>query len=117
MSIKAVIGKNFGDEGKGLATDYLAMLSKRAGHSCIVVRHNGGAQAGHTVEASGKRFIFREISSGTLRGADTLWAPTFMPDLLSPMGSFTERYWPARKYGSAPPSSRAKMKLLASASG
>ena len=81
MSIKAVIGKNFGDEGKGLATDYLAMLSKRAGHSCIVVRHNGGAQAGHTVEASGKRFIFREISSGTLRGADTLWAPTFMPDL------------------------------------
>ena len=81
MSIKAVIGKNFGDEGKGLATDYLAMLSKRAGHSCIVVRHNGGAQAGHTVESSGKRFIFREISSGTLRGADTLWAPTFMPDL------------------------------------
>ena len=81
MSIKAVIGKNFGDEGTGLATDYLAMLSKRAGHSCIVVRHNGGAQAGHTVEASGKRFIFREISSGTLRGADTLWAPTFMPDL------------------------------------
>ena len=81
MSIKAVIGKNFGDEGKGLATDYLAMLSKRAGHSCIVVRHNGGAQAGHTVEALGKRFIFREISSGTLRGADTLWAPTFMPDL------------------------------------
>ena len=61
MSIKAVIGKNFGDEGKGLATDYLAMLSKRAGHSCIVVRHNGGAQAGHTVEASGKRFIFREF--------------------------------------------------------
>ena len=72
MSIKAVIGKNFGDEGKGLATDYLAMLSKRAGHSCIVVRHNGGAQAGHTVEASGKRFIFREISSGTLRGADCI---------------------------------------------
>ena len=81
MSIKAVIGKNFGDEGKGLATDYLAMLSQMSGRSCIVVRHNGGAQAGHTVEASGKRFVFREISSGTFRGADTLWAPTFMPDL------------------------------------
>ena len=81
MSIRAVIGKNFGDEGKGLATDYLAMLARENNHSCIVVRHNGGAQAGHTVEALGKRFIFREISSGSLRGADTLWAPTFMPDL------------------------------------
>ena len=81
MSIKAVIGKNFGDEGKGLATDYLAMCSERSGRSCIVVRHNGGAQAGHTVEALGKRFIFHEISSGSFRGADTLWAPTFMPDL------------------------------------
>ena len=81
MSIKAVIGKNFGDEGKGLATDYLAMLSERSGRSCIVVRHNGGAQAGHTAEALGKRFIFHEISSGSFRGADTLWAPTFMPDL------------------------------------
>ena len=81
MSIRAVIGKNFGDEGKGLATDYLAMLAREKDHSCIVVRHNGGAQAGHTVEALGKRFIFREISSGSFRGADTLWAPTFMPDL------------------------------------
>ena len=81
MSIRAVIGKNFGDEGKGLATDYLAMLAREKDHSCIVVRHNGGAQAGHTVEAFGKRFIFREISSGSFRGADTLWAPTFMPDL------------------------------------
>jgi len=81
VSIRAVIGKNFGDEGKGLATDYLAMLAREKNHSCIVVRHNGGAQAGHTVKALGKRFIFREISSGSLRGADTLWAPTFMPDL------------------------------------
>jgi adenylosuccinate synthase len=81
MAIKAVVGKNFGDEGKGLATDYLAMLSERESRSCIVVRHNGGAQAGHTVEALGKRFIFHEISSGSFRGADTLWAPTFMPDL------------------------------------
>ncbi len=81
MNIKAVIGKNFGDEGKGLATDYLAMCSERSGRSCIVVRHNGGAQAGHTVEALGKRFIFHELSSGSFRGADTFWAPTFMPDL------------------------------------
>ena len=81
MSIKAVVGKNFGDEGKGLATDCLAMHSENSSRSCIVVRHNGGAQAGHTVEFPGKRFIFHEISSGSFRHADTLWAPTFMPDL------------------------------------
>ena len=81
MSVKAVIGKNFGDEGKGLATDHLAMLSERESRSCIVLRHNGGAQAGHTVEALGKRYVFKEISSGSFRGADTFWAPTFMPDL------------------------------------
>ena len=81
MSIKAVIGKNFGDEGKGLATDYLAMLSQDQDRSCIVVRHNGGAQAGHTVEIEDKRFIFKEVGSGAFRGADTLWASTFMPDL------------------------------------
>ena len=81
MSVNAVIGKNFGDEGKGLATDHLAMLSERESRSCIVVRHNGGAQAGHTVEALGKRYVFKEISSGSFRGADTFWAPTFMPDL------------------------------------
>ena len=81
MSVKAVIGKNFGDEGKGLATDHLAMLSERESRSCIVVRHNGGAQAGHTVETLGKRYVFKEISSGSFRGADTFWAPTFMPDL------------------------------------
>lgn len=81
MRIRAVIGKNFGDEGKGLATDYLAMLSLREDRSCVVVRHNGGAQAGHTVEIDDKRFIFKEIGSGAFRGADTLWASTFMPDL------------------------------------
>ncbi len=81
MSITAVVGKNFGDEGKGLATDYLAMLSQKADRSCIVVRHNGGAQAGHTVERKDKRFVFRELSSGSMRGAVTFWAETFMPDL------------------------------------
>ena len=45
MKIYAVIGANFGDEGKGLVTNKLAEKLTNA----IVVRHNGGAQAGHTV--------------------------------------------------------------------
>ena len=75
----AVVGRGYGDEGKGLATDYLASLFE--GKTCVV-RHNGGAQSGHTVEKrSGERFVFHELSSGSFAGADTLWVNTFFPDL------------------------------------
>ncbi|MBO5326036.1 MAG: adenylosuccinate synthetase [Lachnospiraceae bacterium] len=74
----AVIGKNFGDEGKGMAVDY---ISYRCRNKTLVIRHNGGAQSGHTVEIPGKRFVFQELSSGSFRGADTFWADTFYPDL------------------------------------
>ena len=77
--ICAVIGKNFGDEGKGLAVDYLALQAK--GEPVLVVRHNGGAQSGHTVDLPQKRFVFHELSSGSFRGADTFWAETFYPDM------------------------------------
>ena len=72
----AVIGNNYGDEGKGLAVDYLTL----SGHN-LVVRHNGGAQAAHTVDREDKRFVFHELSSGSFNGADTYWARTFFPDL------------------------------------
>ncbi len=75
--IYAVIGKNFGDEGKGMAVDYLAAHNPKT----LVVRHNGGAQSGHTVDLPEKRFVFHELSSGSFRGADTLWADTFFPDI------------------------------------
>lgn len=45
MNIQAVIGSHYGDEGKGLITDYLASHHKNT----LVIRFNGGAQAGHTV--------------------------------------------------------------------
>lgn len=79
MMVIAVIGKCFGDEGKGLATDYFSMKPG----SKLVVRHNGGSQSGHTVECkgSGKRFVFHALSSGSVRGADTLWTKGFYPDL------------------------------------
>ncbi len=74
---RAICGKNFGDEGKGLLTDYLAGKEART----LVVRHNGGAQSGHTVLYKGHRFVFHELSSGSFRGAATYWAKTFYPDL------------------------------------
>ena len=81
MSVRIIIGKNFGDEGKGLAVDYFAAQSQAVGNACLVIRHNGGAQAGHTVDFPGKRFVFHQLSSGSFRDADTYWSQTFLPDL------------------------------------
>ncbi len=75
--VLAVIGANFGDEGKGLAVDYFCRRSVNS----LVIRHNGGAQAGHTVETDGKRFVFHQLSSGSFRRAATYLAETFLPDL------------------------------------
>jgi|PlaIllAssembly_1097288.scaffolds.fasta_scaffold00001_114 adenylosuccinate synthase len=69
MQVKAVIGAGYGDEGKGMWTDYLVRTSEKP----IVVRNNGGAQVGHTVVVGDKRRIFSHLGSGTLRGAPTLF--------------------------------------------
>ncbi len=127
----AVIGKNFGDEGKGLAAAALSCCAKkgdlgelgiasalsgssgsrgegianavrddsrkvesvmtpkesekvsgRPGRVCII-KHNGGAQAGHTVESAdgSYRFVHHQIGSGAEYGAVTLFSDTYMPDL------------------------------------
>jgi len=76
-TIKVVIGKNFGDEGKGAAVNRLCQ-----GKTALVVRHNGGAQAGHTVEQQTFRFVFHQLGSGSLQGCPTYWSKTFLPDLL-----------------------------------
>ena len=75
----AVIGKNFGDEGKGLA---VASLSRVLGNP-LIVKHNGGAQAGHTVEdaEAAWRFVHHQIGAGAEYGAPTLFAEHYMPDL------------------------------------
>ncbi len=75
--VKVVIGKNFGDEGKGGTVHRLCK-----GQNAIVVRHNGGAQAGHTVEEGAFRFVFHQLGSGSLVGCHTFWSHTFLPDLL-----------------------------------
>ncbi len=73
----AVIGKGFGDEGKGMAVDFLSSCHENV----LVIRHNGGAQSGHTVEMPDKRFVFHELSSGSFRHTDTFWADTYFPDI------------------------------------
>ena len=75
MRARVVIGASFGDEGKGLVTDYLC-ATEGAG---MVVRFNGGAQAGHTVVLpDGTRHVFRHFGSGSLAGAPTFLSQFFI---------------------------------------
>jgi len=70
-----VIGANFGDEGKGLMTDYLSSKMD----SPQVVLFNGGAQRGHTVGfPSGSRIVFHHFGSGTCAGAETYLSKFFL---------------------------------------
>jgi len=80
MKAAVVIGANYGDEGKGLITDYLAALHRpRDPSSTLVVRFNGGAQAGHTVQRpNGVRHVFSHFSSGTFSGAQTYLSDFFI---------------------------------------
>lgn len=70
----AVIGAGYGDEGKGLATDYFA----RSLDVEFVARGNGGAQAGHTVVDGEKRHVFGHFSAGTFAGASTFLGSSFI---------------------------------------
>jgi adenylosuccinate synthase len=73
---RIVIGANFGDEGKGLVTDY---LSHQTGPETLVVRFNGGAQAGHTViTPDSRRHVFGHIGSGAFNGCATLLSRFFI---------------------------------------
>lgn len=67
-----VIDLGFGDSGKGLLTNYLVQQNTV---NSLVVRFNGGHQAGHTVcTEDGKKHVFSNFGSGTLSGALTYWS-------------------------------------------
>lgn len=70
MANKAVIGLGFGDEGKGLFTDYLCSQSANP----LVVRFSGGQQAGHTVVRDGIRHVFSNFCAGALQGAPSYFS-------------------------------------------
>lgn len=77
MKAYAVIGSNYGDEGKGIITDYLSWRNSAA----VVIRFCGGAQAGHTVTLpgyNGHRHVFHHFGSGTLQGIRTYLSKFFL---------------------------------------
>ena len=58
MTAVAVVGSQWGDEGKGKITDFLSNEAE------YTVRSNGGNNAGHTIEINGQDFKMRLIPSG-----------------------------------------------------
>ena len=60
MANRVVIGSQWGDEGKAKIVDFLTLEAD------IIVRFQGGANAGHTVEVGDKKFVFHLIPSGIM---------------------------------------------------
>ncbi len=69
MTVTAIVGANWGDEGKGKTTDYLAAEAD------IVVRFQGGNNAGHTVINDQGKFVLHLLPSGV-----------FYPDVINVLG-------------------------------
>jgi adenylosuccinate synthase len=61
MEVSVLVGSQWGDEGKGKVVDILSNRYE------IVVRYQGGANAGHTIEIDDKKFVLHLIPSGILR--------------------------------------------------
>ena len=58
MAVLSVVGAQWGDEGKGKLTDYLAQEAD------VVIRHQGGNNAGHSIVIDGVRYALNLIPSG-----------------------------------------------------
>ena len=63
--VKAIVGANWGDEGKGKITDMLAQDSD------IIIRFQGGANAGHTIINDYEKFALHTLPSGIFYGHTT----------------------------------------------
>lgn len=93
--VKAVVGANWGDEGKGKITD---MLAKNAD---IIVRFQGGANAGHTIVNDYGKFALHTLPSGVFYGHTTSvignGVALNIPVLFQEIKSLTDRGIPAPK--------------------
>lgn len=61
MPCRVIVGLQWGDEGKGKVIDVLA------GEADVVLRYQGGGNAGHTVEVQGEKYVLHLVPSGILR--------------------------------------------------
>ena len=90
--VQAIVGANWGDEGKGKITD---MLAEKAD---IIVRFQGGANAGHTIVNNYGKFALHTLPSGVFYSHTT--SISIMPRMPPHAGAAPTRKVP-------PPTSRA----------
>ena len=93
--VKAVVGANWGDEGKGKITD---MLAKEAD---IIIRFQGGANAGHTIVNNYGKFALHTLPSGVFYNHTTSiignGVALNIPKLFEEIKSITDRNVPEPK--------------------
>ena len=93
--VKAVVGANWGDEGKGKITD---MLAKQAD---IIIRFQGGANAGHTIVNDYGKFALHTLPSGVFYNHTTSiignGVALNIPILFQEIKSITDRNVPRPK--------------------
>lgn len=90
----AVIGANYGDEGKGQVTAWLCRRLHEIYPEAKVlnVLTNGGCQRGHTVNIPERKFrhVFKHFGSGTPYGAHTHFGPEFIVNPMQFVKEFSE---------------------------
>ncbi len=93
--VKAVVGANWGDEGKGKITDMMAE------NADIIVRFQGGANAGHTIVNEYGKFALHTLPSGVFYGHTTSiignGVALNIPVLFQEVKSITDKGVPAPK--------------------
>ena len=93
--VKAIVGANWGDEGKGKITDMFAAQSD------VVIRFQGGSNAGHTIINDYGKFALHQIPSGVFFGHITNiignGVALNIPYLIKEINSLVERGVPAPK--------------------
>ena len=93
--VKAVVGANWGDEGKGKITDMMAQEAD------IIVRFQGGANAGHTIVNNYGKFALHTLPSGVFYGHTTSiignGVALNIPVLVKEIKSITDRDVPMPK--------------------
>lgn len=66
MSVVSIVGAQWGDEGKGKITDLLAQTSD------VIVRYQGGNNAGHSIKFDGKEYSLHIMPSGIFNSKSTV---------------------------------------------
>ena len=87
MKVAAVLGGQYGDEGKGKVVDLLADRFQ------VVARYHGGHNAGHTVKFGDRHFALHLLPAGIVRGTTSVIGPGVVVDpeaLLAEIASVEE---------------------------